>query len=325
MKAIYYTEYGSPDNLKLLDVERPIPNDDEVLIKVHAASINSWDYDLVLGKPFLARVEGLTKPKHNILGCDVAGTVESVGKNIAKFKPGDEVYGDISICKWGAFAEYAIGTEKALALKPKSMTFEQAAASPQAVVLALQSLRYKREIQPGHKVLINGAGGGVGTFGLQIAKQHGAEATCVDSEDKLDMLTSLGADFVIDYKKEDFTKSRKRYDLIIDVVSNRKVSDYKRALVDAGICVLIGGTAKSIFNTLIIGSIVSKKEGRQYGLLMHRANSDDLKLYEEYFNSGKVKPIIDSEYPLSEVPKAMHYFGTGKFNGKVVITMEEYL
>ena len=218
MKAIVCTKYGSPDVLQLKEVAKPIPEDNEVLVEVHAASVNDWDWGLLRGKPFLNRLLfGLLKPKIKILGSDIAGRVEAVGRNVKQFQPGDEVFGDISGCGWGGFAEYVCARENALALKPASMTFEEAAAVPQAAVLALQGLRDKGQIQPGQKVLINGAGGGVGTFAVQIAKSFGAEVTGVDSTRKLDMVRSIGADHVIDYTQEDFTQSGQRYDLILDV------------------------------------------------------------------------------------------------------------
>jgi len=232
MKAIVYTKYGSPDVLQVKEVEKPVPNADEVLVKVHAASINSWDLDMLTGRPLEHRFfSGILKPsKTKILGCDIAGRVDAVGRNINQFHPGDDVFGDLCEGSWGGFAEYVCARENELTLKPAAMTFEEAAASPQAGILALQGLCEKREISPGHKILINGAGGGVGTFAIQIAKSFGAEVTGVDSTSKLDMMSTLGADYVIDYTKENFTKNGKSYDLILDVKTDRSVFDYWRAL-----------------------------------------------------------------------------------------------
>jgi NADPH:quinone reductase-like Zn-dependent oxidoreductase len=240
MKAIVYTKYGLPDVLQLKEVEKPIPKDDEVLIKVHAASLNSSDWEFLTGKPPYIRLWGLLKPKYKILGSDIAGRVEAVGKNVKQFEPGDEVFGDI-MYRWGGFAEYVCASEDALMLKPESMTFEEVAAVPQAATLALQGLRYKGQIQPGQRVLINGAGGSAGTFAVQLAKYFGAEVTGVDSTRKLDMMRSIGADQVIDYTQEDFTQNGQRYDLILDFKAYRSIFDCKRALSPKGIYVMTAG------------------------------------------------------------------------------------
>ena len=323
MKAIVYTKYGSPDVLQLKEIEKPTAKDDEVLVRVHAASINSWDWDLLRGRPFVNRLGGgLLKPKRiKILGCDIAGRVEAVGRNVKQFQPGDEVFGDISGCGWGGFAEYVCAREDALALKPSRMTFEEAAAVPQAAVLALQSLRDKGQIQPGQRVLINGAGGGVGTFAVQIAKSFGAEVTGVDSASKLDMLLSIGADHVIDYAQEDFTKNGQRYDLIIDVVAHRSIFDYKRALNPSGIFVAIGGSTARILQVVSLGPFISMTGSKKMGLLLLKPN-EGLAFMIELFEAGKVVPIIDRCYPLSEVSEAFRYFGEGRAKGKVVITVQ---
>ena len=316
-----YTKYGPPDVLQLKEVEKPAPRDDEVLIKVHAASVNSWDWDLLRGTPFLARLGGLLKPKYKILGADIAGRIEAVGRNAKQFQPGDEVFGDISGCSWGGFAEYVCARENALALKPASMTFEEAAAVPQAAVLALQGLRDKGQIQSGQKVLINGAGGGVGTFAVQIAKSFGAEVTGVDSTGKLDMLRSIGADQVIDYTQEDFTKSGQCYDLILDVVAYRSIFDYKRALSPRGIYVFVGGSMAAFFQVVFLGPWISMTGSKKMGILMHKPNTSDLDFMKELFEAGKVVPVLDRRYPLSEVPEALRYLGEGHARGKVVITV----
>ena len=325
MKAIVFKKYGPPDVLQLKEVEKPIPKDSEVLIKVHAASVNSWDWDLLRGTPFVNRLMfGLLKPKI-ILGCDIAGRVVAIGKNIKQLQPGDEIFGDISGCGWGGFAEYVCARENALALKPASMPFDEAAAVPQAAVLALQGLRYKGQIQPAQKVLINGAGGGVGTFAVQIAKSFGAEVTGVDSKEKLDMMRSVGADHVIDYKQEDFTKNGQSYDLILDVAAYRSIFDYKRALSPKGIFVLVGGSMALVFQLLFLGPWISVTGSKKMGILMHKPNKKDLNFMKELFETGKVVPVIDRRYPLSEVAEALRYLGEGHVQGKVVITLEEYL
>ncbi len=323
MKAIVYTKYGPPDVLQIKEVEKPTPKDNEVLIKVHAASVNDWDWGLLRGKPFVNRLLfGLLKPKIKILGVDIAGQVEVVGGNVKQFQPGDEVFGDLCGCGWGGFAEYVCALENALALKPASMTFEEAAAVPQAAVLALQGLRDKRQIQPGQKVLINGAGGGAGTFAVQIAKSFGAEVTGVDSTSKLDMMRSIGADQVIDYTREDFTKNGQRYDLILDVAAYHSIFDYKRALSPKGIYVMVGGSTARIFQVMFLGPWISMTGSKKMGILMHKPNKD-LAFLKELFEAGKVVPVIDRRYPLSEVAEALRYFGEGHAQGKVVITLEQ--
>jgi NADPH:quinone reductase-like Zn-dependent oxidoreductase len=292
------------------------------LIKVHAASVNSWDWELLRGTPFVNRlVFGLLKPKIKILGADMAGRVEAVGKNVTQFQPGDEVFGDISGCGWGGFAEYVCARENALALKSASMTFEEAAAVPQAAVLALQGLRDKGHIQPGQNVLINGAGGGAGTFAVQIAKSFGAEVTGVDSRRKLDMVRSIGADQVIDYTQEDFTKNGQCYDLILDVMGYHSIFDYKRTLSPRGIYVMVGGSMALMFQVLFLGPWISLTGSKKMGILMHKPNKD-LAFLKELFEAGKVVPVIDRRYPLSEVAEALRYFGEGHAKGKVVITVE---
>jgi len=319
MKAIVYTKYGPPDVLQLKEVAKPTPKDNEVLVEVHAASVNDWDWGLLRGKPFVNRLLfGLRKPKVKILGCDIAGRVEAVGRNVKQFQPGDEVFGDISGCGMGGFAEYVCARENVLAPKSASMTYEEAAVVPQAAVLALQGLR-KGQIQPGQKVLINGAGGGVGTFGMQIAKSFGAEVTGVDSTGKLDMVRSIGADQVIDYTKEDFTKSGRRYDLILDVVVYRSIFDYKRALSPKGIFVMIGGSIPRVFLIALTAPLITRS--KKLVILAHKSNSKDLIFVNDLFEAGKVAPVIDRRYPLSEVAEALRYFGKGHVQGKVVITV----
>jgi len=322
MKAIVYEKYGPPEVLKLKEVEKPIPKDNEVLVKIQAASVNSWDWDLLRGTPFLNRLGGLLTPKYKILGCDIAGRVEAVGGTVEHFQPGDEVFGDLCQSGFGAFAEYACASENALALKSASMTFEQAAAVPQAGLLALQGLRARGQIQKGQKFLINGAGGGAGTFAVQIAKSYGAEVTGVDSTGKLDMLRSIGADQVIDYTQEDFTKKGQHYDLILDVVTYRSIFDYKRVLSPKGIYVMLGGGSWArVYQAMFLGPLISMTGSKKMGILMLKPNKD-LAFMNELFEAGKVVPVIDKRYPLSEVPEALRYFGEGHAKGKVVITVE---
>lgn len=323
MKAIVYTRYGPPDVLQYKEVTKPAPKDNEVLVKVHAASINSWDWDLLRGKPILFRFWGFLKPKYTIPGGDIAGQVEAVGKDAKQFQPSDEVFGDLCACGWGGFAEYVCADESALALKPANMAFEQAAAIPQAAVMALQGIRDYGQVQPGQKVLINGAGGGVGTFAIQMAKSFGAEVTGVDSTGKLDMMRSIGADHVIDYTQEDFTKNGQRYDLILDVAGYHSIFDYKRVLNPGGIYVMVGGSVSRIFQVLLLGPWISKTGSKKMGILAHKPNRD-LAFIKELFEAGKVVPVIDKRYPLNEAPEAFRYFGEGQARGKLVITVEKY-
>jgi NADPH:quinone reductase-like Zn-dependent oxidoreductase len=322
MKAIVCTKYGSPDVLQLKEVAKPTPKDNEALVKVHAASLNAADFELLRGV-FVVRIVAPLKPMYKILGSDIAGRVKAVGRNVKQFQPGDEIWGDLSAHGFGAFAEYVCVPEKALRLKPASMTFEEAAAYPQAAVLALQNLRDKRPIQPGQKVLINGAGGGVGTFAVQIAKYFGAEVTGVDSTMKLDMLRSIGADQVIDYTQEDYTKSGQRYELILDVVAYHSIFEYKRALSPKGIFVYVGGSTAAIFQALFLGPLISRTGSKKMGVVMWKPNKkEDLDFLKEIYEAGKVVPVIDRRYPLSEVPEALRYLEEGHARGKVVITVE---
>jgi NADPH:quinone reductase-like Zn-dependent oxidoreductase len=324
MRAIVYTKYGSPDNLELKDVEKPTPKDDEVLVKVLAVSVNAADLHLLRADPFLIRMSsGLLKPKNTILGSDIAGRVEEVGKNVKQFKPGDEVFGDISACGWGGFAEYACPRENALVLKPANISFEEAAAVPMAAVTALQGLRDKGEIQPGQKVLINGASGGVGTFAVQIAKSFGAEVTAVCSTGNLDMARSIGADHIIDYTQEDFTQNGQRYDRILAVNGFHQISDYQRALSPKGIYVMSGGSMDQLTQAMLQGPWISMTGSQKMGNVLAKPNHSDLVFIKELLEAGKVKPVIDRRYPLSEVPEAIRYLEEGHAKGKVVIVVEQ--
>ncbi len=323
MKAIVYTEYGSPDVLHLKDVEKPTFDEDEVLVKVHAASVNAADWHLLTADIFLVRLMGmgLLKPKNTILGADIAGRVEAVGRNVKQFQPGDEVFGDISGCGWGSFAEYVSVPESALALKPANLSFEEAAAVPLAAVTALQGLRDQGQIQPGQKVLINGASGGVGTFAVQIAKSFGAEVTAVCSTRNLDVARTLGADRVINYTQEDFTQNGQQYDLILAANGYHPISAYKRALTPKGIYVMAGGSPAQMFQALLLGPWMSKSDGRKMGSVSAKANQKDLVTVKELLEAGKVVPVIDKCYPLREVPEALRYLGAGHARGKIVITV----
>jgi NADPH:quinone reductase-like Zn-dependent oxidoreductase len=320
MRAIVYTRYGPPEVLQIAEVTQPTPEDDEVLIKVQAVSVNRSDWEGLRGKPLYARIGGLLKPRHHILGSDIAGRVEMVGRNIRRFQPGDEVFGDI-LPRQGGFAEYVCARESALALKPASMTFEEVAAIPQAAVIALQGIRDKGQVQPGQEVLISGAGGGAGTFAVQLAKLYGAEVTGVDNTGKLDLMRSLGADHVVDYTREDFTRNGKQYDLILDIVAHRSVFAYKRALRSDGSYFLAGGSVATILQILLLGPWIRRTTGKKIRVLAVRPNIEDIDFVKELIETGKITPVIDETYPLGEVPEAIRYVGEGHAQGKVVITV----
>lgn len=324
MKAIVCTKYGSPDVLQLQEVAKPAPKDDEVLIRIHAASINSRDWRFMRANPFFIRLVpgGFLQPKNKILGADVAGRVEAIGSNVKQFKPGDEVFGYLpSATGRGTFAEYVCANEKAITLKPANLTFEQAAAVPEAAMTALQGLRDKGNLHPGQKVLINGASGGVGTFAVQIAKAFGAEVTAVCSTRNLEMVRSLGADHVIDYKVEDFTQNGQRYDLILAVNGYHPISDYLRALNPEGICVVAGGSMFQLIQAASNKKRNSKTGGQKITIASLVQSQKDLILIKELLESGKIMPVIDGCYPLSKVPEAFWYFERVHPKGKVVISM----
>jgi len=328
MKAVVYTDYGSPDVLEIRDIKKPVPNDDQVLIRVRAASINPLDWHYIEGTPYIMRAfgVGLRKPKDPRLGVDVAGQIEAVGRNVTQFKPGDEVFGGRN----GAFAEYVCArADRAIALKPSNITFEQAASVPIAAITALQGLRDKGHLSPGQKVLINGASGGVGTFAVQIAKSFGAEVTGVCSTRNLDLIKSLGADHVIDYTNEDFTKSEQRYDLILDNVGTQPLSGFRRALVPNGICVMIGGGGPGDGGVIgpmarpIKALLLSPFMSQRMGMMMADLNKKDLNVLGDLMQSGKVKPVIDRTYPLSQIADAIRYLEQGHARGKVVIRIAQ--
>src|SRR5436305_1655467 len=318
MKAIVYTHYGSPDVLQFKETEKPVPNAGEILVKIHAASANPLDWHLMRGAPFLARLAGgLRKPKDPRLGADLAGRVEAVGSNVTQFQPGDEVFG----VGTGSFAEYSSVPENRVALKPTKSSFEEAAAVPVAAITALQGLRDKGHIQPGQKVLINGASGGVGTFAVQLAKSFGAEVTGVCSTRNVDMVRSIGADHVIDYTQADFTKNEQRYDLIFAANGYHPISAYKRALSPKGMYVMTGGANAQMFQAMLLGPWISMTGRKKMGNLLKKSNQKDLALMKELLEASKVVPVIDRRYPLREVAEALRYVEAGHAQGKVVITV----
>lgn len=320
MKAIVQTRYGSPDVLQLTELPKPTPADNEVLIKICAASINPVDLHLMRGKPFFLRIMGggLRAPKRKVPGHDIAGRVEAVGKNVTQFRLGDEVFG---ACR-GAFAEYACALEDKLAQKPANSSFEDAAALPVAALTALQGLRDKGRIQPGQKVLIDGASGGVGTFAIQIAKSFSAEVTAVCSTGKIGTARSLGADHVIDYTREDFTKSGQRYDLILAANAHHSIFDYRRALTPDGIFVMAGGGGVQALQTGLLGPLLSRIGRNKMCFFLAKINQKDLSFLKDLMESGKVVPVIDRRYPLSAAAEAIRYLAQGHAQGKIILTIE---
>ncbi len=322
MKAIVCKKYGSPDVLELRDVLMPAPKDNEALVKVHASSLNAADLEILKGV-FVNRIVAPLRPIHKILGTDIAGQIREVGRKVKQFQPGDEIWADLSFpLGSGAFAEFVCVPEDALRLKPASMTFEEAAAIPTAGVVALQNLLAKGPIRPGQMVLINGAGGSVGTFAVQIAKHFGAEVTGVDSREKLEMLRLIGADHVIDYCQEDFTKNGRHYDLILDIVVRHWIFDYRRALTREGTVVMVGGSMTRVSLNVLLGKMMTGK--KKIGLGAWKPNRrEDLSFLKGLFEAGKVKPVIDRCYPLSGIPEAFRRLEAGRAKGKVVITVED--
>jgi 2-desacetyl-2-hydroxyethyl bacteriochlorophyllide A dehydrogenase len=320
MKAIVRETYGSPDVLHLEDVPTPTPGDGDVLVKVHAASANAGDWHLLRGTPLPFRlVAGLRTPRFKIIGVDVAGRVEAVGRNVTQFRPGDEVFGELSRCGFGAYAEFAAAPEKALALKPANLSFEEAATIPTSGCTALQGLR-KGRIERARRVLINGASGGVGTFAVQLAKAFGAEVTAVCSTRNVHLVRSIGADHVLDYTKDDFASLGQRYDLILAANGDRSIWDYRRALTADGAYVMTGGSNRQLTDALLLGPVLSM--GRQkLGNLLAKPNQADLMFLKELCEAGKVKPVIDRRFPLSEVPAAVRYVEDGHARGKIVVTV----
>ena len=321
MKAVVYTRYGPPDVLRLADVETPAPKDDEVLVKVHAVSLNASDWELLRGKPLYSRIGGPFRPRRRVLGSDIAGRVEAVGGHTTRFRPGDDVFADI-LNSMGGFAEYVCVPERALAHMPSGMTYEQAASLPQAGAIALQGIRDKGEVEPGQQVLINGAGGGSGMYAIQLAKLHGAEITGVDNAEKLEFMRALGADQVIDYTREDFTTNGRAYDLILDLAAHRSASAYKRALNPGGRYLYVGGSVATLLGVLLVGPLIGRAERKRIRLLTVRLGAQHLTPLVELCQSGRITTVIDRRYRLSEVPEALRYLGEGHAKGKVVVIVE---
>ena len=321
MRAIVCDKYGPPDVLRLEEVDRPVLRDNQVLVKVHASSLNAADFE-ILGGALSARIVSPFRPRHRIPGSDVAGRVVEVGRRIKRLRKGDAVFGDLFTCGHGAFAEYVAAPEDALMRKPDSISFEDAATLPQSAKIALQGLRGKRPIKTGQKVLINGAGGGMGTCAEQIAKYYGAEVTGVDSLRKLEMLRAIGADHVIDYVQEDCTTSGERYDLILDTVARRSIFEYRRIMAPDGLFVLVGGSRYAISQAILLGPLVSIASKKKMGINpLNRNDQEDLRFLLELYEKGKLVPVIDKRFPLDETADAFRYYREGRFTGKIVITM----
>ncbi|MDH5446586.1 MAG: NAD(P)-dependent alcohol dehydrogenase [Gammaproteobacteria bacterium] len=320
MKIIDFSKYGTPDDLCIKEVDIPEPKSDEVLVKIVASSINSWDLELLRGTPFANRIFfGLFKPKRlKTLGIDIAGRVEKVGSKVVQFREGDEVYGDLSACGWGGFAEYVAVPSRVLSHKPVNITFEQAAAIPQAGLLALQGLVDSGHIHDGQKILINGASGGSGTLAIAIAKKYDVEITAVCSKPKMDFVRSLGVDHVIDYQHEDFTRNGLQYDLILDAQAHHSIFDYRRALSLNGVYVIHGGATSTINQIMFLGPILSMMGRRKFRVLLHKANKG-MDVMGDLIRTGKLFPVIDQQFTLEQVPEAMHYYAQGKTRGKLVI------
>ena len=321
MKAVVYTRYGPPDVLRLTDVEVPAPKDNEVLVKVHAVSLNRSDWEVLRGKPLYSRMAGPFRPRHHVLGSDIAGRVEAAGRNTTLFQPGDEVFADV-LSHMGGFAEYVCVPESVLARMPAGMPYEEAAALPQAGAIALQGIRGKGNVQPGQKVLINGAGGGSGMYAVQLAKLHGAEVTGVDNAEKLEFMRSLGADHVIDYTREDFTKNGRTYDLVLDLAAYRSAFAYKRSLTPGGRYLYVGGSVPTIIQVLLIGPLTGRAADKKIRLLAVRLGAQHLAPIIELCQAGKIATVIDRRYRLNEVPEALRYLGEGHAKGKVVVIVE---
>ena len=324
MKAITFTRYREFDSLRLEDVPKPVPKEDELRVRVHASSVNSWDWEYFNGTPFVNRLMfGLRKPRpgRQRLGADIAGTVESVGGRVTRFKEGDAVFGDLWD-RWGGFAQYACIPESSVQSKPDTLSFEQAAAVPQAGILALQGLRKFRQIRPGHKVLINGAGGGVGSFAIQLARMYGAMVTGVDAAHKLDFILSLGAQQVIDCAREDYTERGERYDLIVDCQNNRSMFDIRRALAEEGVYAMIGGSMGRVYQLWILSLLARFTRERRTLCLVAEGPNKGLDYLKDLLQTGKLVPALDRSYPLHQVAEALRYFGEGVHTGKITIRID---
>jgi len=321
MKAVVYTRYGPPEMLRLADVETPAPGDNEVLVRVHAVSLNASDWEVLHGKPLYSRVAGPFRPRHHVLGSDIAGRVEAVGRHTTLFRPGDDVFADI-LSYMGGFAEYVCVPESVLARMPSGMTYEEAAALPQAGAIALQGIREKGQVQSGQTVLINGGGGGSGSYAIQLAKLHHAEVTGVDNAEKLEFMRSLGADHVIDHTREDFTRTGRNYDLVLDLAAHRSAFAYKRSLMPGGRYLYVGGSMATLLQVLLLGPLIGRSAGKKIRLLVVRSGAQHLAPIVELCQAGKIATVIDRRYSLSEVPEALRYLGEGHAKGKVVVIVE---
>jgi NADPH:quinone reductase-like Zn-dependent oxidoreductase len=321
MKAVVYTRYGPPDVLRLADVPTPVPKDGEVLVRVHAVSLNASDWEVLRGKPLYSRIGGPFRPRHHILGSDIAGRVEAAGRHATRFRPGQDVFADI-LSQMGGFAEYVCVPETALAPMPAGMTYEEAAALPQAGAIALQGIQDKGRVQPGHKVLINGAGGGSGMYAIQLAKLNGAEVTGVDNAEKRAFMRSLGADHVIDYTRDDFTSNRRSYDVILDLAAHRTASACKGSLRPGGRYLYVGGSVATLLQVLLIGPVIGRAEGKKIRLLAVRQGAQHLAPMVDLCQAGTIATVIDRRYRLNEVPEALRYLGEGHAKGKVVVILE---
>jgi NADPH:quinone reductase-like Zn-dependent oxidoreductase len=321
MKAVVYTRYGPPEVLRLTEVKVPVPRDGEVLVRVHAVSLNGSDWEALKGKPLYSRIMGPFRPRFHVLGSDIAGRVEAVGPGTTRFEPGDEVFADI-LSHMGGFAEYVCVPESVLAPMPTGMTYEEAAALPQAGAIALQGIQDKGQVQPGQKVLINGAAGGSGMFAVQLAKLRGAEVTGVDNAEKLEFVRSIGADHVLDYQRADFTRSGRGYDLILDLAGHRSVFAYRRSLAAGGRYLYVGGSMATLLQVLLIGPLIGRGADKRIRVLAVRLGVRHLAPIVELCQAGKIAAVIDRRYELHEVPDALRYLGEGHAKGKVVVTVQ---
>jgi len=321
MKAVVYTSYGPPGVLRLTDVPTPVPKDNEVLVRVAAVSINRSDWETLRGTPLYSRIGGPFRPRHHILGSDIAGKVQAAGREATLFRPGQDVFGDI-LSHMGGFAQYVCVPQATLAPMPTGMTYAEAAALPQAAAIALQGIRDKGQVQRGQKVLVNGAGGGSGMYAIQLAKLHGAEVTGVDNAEKLEFMRSLGADHVIDYTREDFTADGRGYDLVLDLAAYRRAFTYKAALLPGGRYLYVGGSVTTLLQVLLVGPLIGRAEGKKIRLLAVRLGVEHIAPMVELCQGGKIATVIDRHYPLSETPAALQYLGEGHAKGKVVIIVD---
>ncbi len=318
MRAVVYDRYGPPEVLELAELERPVPARGEVLVRVESVSLNLSDWESLTGSPLYVRVFGIWRPRHRILGSDIAGCVEAVGPGVTELAPGDEVFGD-ALGTFGGFAEYACVPARVLMKKPAELSFDTVAAVPQAGIIALQGLRVAGELRPGQRVLINGAGGGSGMFAIQIAKRLGAEVTAVDSAEKLEHMQALGADHVVDYRRVDFTQTGERYDLVLDLVGTRSVFAHRRALRPGGTYAMVGGTMSALFQTLLLGPVVGRLSGTRICLLAAESRHEDLGTLLEWLKSGAVQVTFDRRFPLAQAADAVRYVGEGHSRGKVLV------